>query len=658
MGVVMNVDLDDESRGWRSLPRFQRATVHAQSLWTLAVIVGAAALSLCIAALAAGLLAPESIWVPLFCNNAASLIILMSAARSAQALANWRRDANRFFRFDQRGGEESAVSGQQSGPEATAESTAETVNLEPLELGGVSLIALLAIRYGWNLALPATDPGTVGSVVGGLLLTAAFGLLVLERHFANSTSAEWPEASRLTQLTRVPIVTLSLSALGLFASRTGSVWPVKLMVLIGVLPAMVALELLLRAVLAVFRPQRTRQELRLVADSFLAELLRWPPRPLFSTLQEELRSRTGIDLRQIWAFSFIRRAILPILAGVVLVGWLLSGIREIPMGGRGIYERFGKPEAVLSSGLHIGMPWPFGQMVLVENGIVHELAATLPGNDAAEAPAPAEGPAPASANRLWDVAHALEKSQIIASEANNSQSFQIVDLDVRFFYRIGLSDEAALAATYNNTDLPDLIRSTAGRVLVHEFASRTLDGVLGERRTALAQEISTALQAELDRIRSGVEILAVVIEATHPPAGAANAYHGVQAAEIGVQALVARERGNAAEQSNEAEMNATIMHDRAAAAASENNAIAEAASIRAGAEKKAYEKSGRVFLLERYFEQLNEGLSQSRLLILDHRIMGNSAPTIDLRDFALPIAPALPEEGAPKNAAGKTEGQP
>ena len=111
-------------------------------------------------------------------------------------------------------------------------------------------------------------------------------------------------------------------------------------------------------------------------------------------------------------------------------------------------------------------------------------------------------------------------------------------MDARFVYRIGLSDRAALAATYNSADVPTLIRSTASRILVHDFASRTLDGLLGEDRVGLAEEIGRAVQADLQKLDSGVEILATVVEAIHPPAGAANAYHGVQAAQIGVQALI------------------------------------------------------------------------------------------------------------------------
>ena len=90
-------------------------------------------------------------------------------------------------------------------------------------------------------------------------------------------------------------------------------------------------------------------------------------------------------------------------------------------------------------------------------------------------------------------------------------------MDVRFIYRIGLGDDAAMAATYNSADLPTLIRNTAGRVLVEDFASRTLDGVLSEKRDALARDVGRRVQADLDALGSGVEILATLIEQIHPP---------------------------------------------------------------------------------------------------------------------------------------------
>lgn len=647
----MRVDLDTAGEDLQALPRFQQAAVHARRLFALALGSGLLAALLFLLAILIGLFAARSPWLPLLCNNAAALLLLAAAAQSAWRVDAWRARALgqepslRWF-----GGREAAD--EPLAPEALSaydrfldsigrgiRSLLRRIGPGALWLAGLCVAALLVIRAGWSLALPGADLGQAAYIGAGLLLLGAFGLLVLERHFAASGEAQWPEAAALAPLLRLVIAVQLLSLPGLLFASADNLWPVRLLVLLGLLPAAVAVELLARAVFSAFLLQREREEPRLVARSLVAGQLRWPPRPL-QFLQDELQQRFGIDLRQVWAFAFMRRAFLPVAALVALVGWLLSGIHEVSLDGRGVYERFGKPEAVLQPGLHVGLPWPFGRVIAVENGVIHELA-TSGDSAVVDPPGPADGPAPDSANRLWDASHRSEKSQVIASAAEGKQSFQVVNMDVRFVYRIGLDDAAALAATYNSADVPALIRSTASRVLVHDFASRTLDGVLGGEREALAQDIGKAVQADLDELHSGVEILATVVEAIHPPAGAANAYHGVQAAQITAQALIARERGKAAEQGNEARLAASQAVDKANADARETLAAARAADLRFGAERKAWQDAGQSFLLEQYFARLGQGLGNANALVIDHRLGAGDAPTLDLRGyFTAPFDPA------------------
>jgi regulator of protease activity HflC (stomatin/prohibitin superfamily) len=318
-------------------------------------------------------------------------------------------------------------------------------------------------------------------------------------------------------------------------------------------------------------------------------------------------------------------------------------VQEVALAGRGVYERFGRPVAVLGPGLHLGLPWPLGRVVAVENGVVHALATGQAGPVATEASA--DGPAPEGANRLWDATHARDNTQVIASGSGARQNFQVVNMDVRFIYRLGLTDADALAATYHSADVPGLIRDTASRVLVHTLASRTLDGLLGDDRSGLAQTIGAAVQADLRKVDSGVEILATVIEAIHPPAGAANAYHGVQAAQIAAQSLVARERGAAAATTSAARLNAFDIQTQAQASARESEASAQVAQTLFEAERAGYAQAGYAFVFERYLTQLRQGLAQAQLLVLDHRLGGRDAsgsPTLDLRSFLAPADPTPP----------------
>jgi regulator of protease activity HflC (stomatin/prohibitin superfamily) len=641
----MQVDLDVDGTQVAGLPRFQQAVFQGRRLRKLAIGLGALAASGGVLAFFVGLFAPQSLWPALLVNQSAGLLVLVAGLQSAWWITQWRAGAMNPVAVQE------IVVAEADVPVGAYERLLERISQRWLNmlrqigaptlwLGGWALLTLVSVEQVWNLTLPPAALGSSASVGAALSLLLAFGLLVLERQLAQENLAQWPEAGPLAQLTRVAIICLVLSALCLLFGSETSVWPVRLAVLIGLLPGLVAVELLLRAVLSLFSPRREQLEPTLLARSFVADMLRWPPQPLLA-LQHELHNRFGIDLRQIWAFTYMRRAFLPVLAVVSIVGWSLTGIHEVPLQGRGIYERFGKPVDVFGPGLHAGLPWPLGRVLSVENGVVHELATSVGEATAPTVAEPAEGPAPAIANRLWDASHVNDKSQVIASSRADKQSFQIVNMDVRFVYRIGLTDQAAMAATYNSADVPTLIRSTASRILVHDFASRTLDGLLGEDRVGLAQEIGRAVQADLKKLDSGVEILATVVEAIHPPAGAANAYHGVQAAQIGAQALISRERGAAAEATNQAQLQASIARDQATASAREINATAQAADLRFSAEQKAYASAGQAFVLEQYFSQLSQGLANAKLLVLDHRLGGSSnAPTIDLRTFTLPADPA------------------
>ncbi|CAH0138299.1 hypothetical protein SRABI112_00382 [Pseudomonas mediterranea] len=637
-------------------PRFQQAQAQGRRLKRIAFVLAALAGLGLVSGFFVGLFSPQSMWPALLASQSAALLVLVAGLQSAWWATQWRSRALLPTAVIP------VVEPESIEPSGWYERLLERISARwigllnqigapTLWLAGWAGLALLSLEQAWNLALPAAPLGVSASVGAVLSLLLAFGLLVFERQLAQQPTLEWPEAPSLAQLTRLTIIVLVLGALCLLFASESAIWPVRLAVLMGLLPGLAAVELLLRALLSLFSPRRDSLEPTLLGRSVIADLLRWPPQPLLA-LQHELHNRFGIDLRQIWAFSYMRRAFFPVLALVALVGWMLTGVHEVPLQERGIYERFGKPVEVFGPGLQFGLPWPLGRVLNVENGIVHELATSVGESRVSTEADTAEGPAPAIANRLWDASHVNDKSQVIASQRADQQSFQIVNMDVRFVYRLGLTDAAALAATYNSADIPTLIRSTASRVLVHEFASRTLDGLLGADRVSLADEIGQAVQSDLQALDSGVEILATVVEAIHPPAGAANAYHGVQAAQIGAQALIAWERGAAAEQTNQAQLQASIAHDQAQATAREINATAQASDLRFSAERKAYTTAGHAFVLEQYLSQLSRGLANAKLLVLDHRLGGSgNAPTIDLRTFTLPADPASPRNLVQPGAA-------
>lgn len=490
-------------------------------------------------------------------------------------------------------------------------------------------------------------------------------LIVAERWVAALEPERLAQAhvAALSRLLRVPIAVCALGALATFAEARGHAWAHLLLQLAALGVGLVAIEIMVRTLLGWYDPRRRDapvpgNPIKPLVDSLLVGWLR-PGTSPWQALCDYYAAQFGIDLRQSWGMRYILRAAPGFLLLSAVLAYALSAVTELQPNQRGIYERFGRPVEVFKPGLHLGLPWPFGQVMRVENGVLHEVAVIPPdpaagGADlnadfdttAATPGAAIDAAPPASANRLWDSTHAFDTTQLIAGQSNERESFQIMNVDARFVYRVGASDQDALAASYQVADLPTLIRDLAGRALIRQFSSDTLTAILGESQEQMASALKATLQGDLNRLHSGVEIVAVVIEAIHPPGGAANAYHDVQAAELEAQALVFAEQGQAAQTLNEAMQTAAVSLDLASASAAQSVADAHATALGFDAAQAAYRSAGEVFLREEYLHALDHGLPRAQLIILDHRIADSNRATIDLRNLMSnrpDLTGALPE---------------
>jgi regulator of protease activity HflC (stomatin/prohibitin superfamily) len=228
--------------------------------------------------------------------------------------------------------------------------------------------------------------------------------------------------------------------------------------------------------------------------------------------------------------QYLGRAMRPFALALLLGGWLLSSVSTINSDQRGVYERFGQPVAVWQAGWHLGLPWPFGKVRGWNTAwcISWPAACNKMARDAGKARTASSS---AGNNHLWDGNHAAETTQLIASQQGERQSTQLVGLDVRLVLPQGLRDADALAL-YQQADPTALLHAVADRAMLHYFAGQ-LDNLLGDALADTARQLQGQIQQALNQTGSGLELLAVVIQAIHPPAAAANAYHGVQAGHSG-----------------------------------------------------------------------------------------------------------------------------
>jgi regulator of protease activity HflC (stomatin/prohibitin superfamily) len=505
------------------------------------------------------------------------------------------------------------------------------------------VFAVVGIVSWWRLPTETVTDPLVLKLFGSGLIVTAFPILVLERMYANSPSELLPEAPQLDRLLRVPLAACIGLGIGLILMSAGFTWAVELERLIAIVIFIAALEVILRGTVTIFVPFAPIERRKSVADSSFAGSLLRLSLPSFSAINLTVRRQLGIDLSRSWALAFVQKAALPIFVGIGVFAWCVTGITSLSVSQRGVYERFGVPVAVFGPGLHVHLPWPLGLIRPVEVGVIHQLPIEflLPnGNgqtvkEEKEESVGAEAVPSPGADRLWDNAHPFEGSYLIASEENGQQSFQLVDVDMAVIYQIGLSDAAAKNAAYRVDNSDELIQALSGQILVRYLSQNTLLNLLGQSRETFSTEFQAALQEQLDGFSAGIEVLAISVEAIHPPPEAASAYHDVQAAEIRANAQISFSRGDAATTTKLAEQNALKDRNEALAAASELAGQAQAAAVLFGGDRQAFSKNGNAFLLERWFGNLTQALGKSEFVVIDHRLNGQDVPTLDLRNFGL-----------------------
>jgi len=234
------------------LLRFQAAASHTRWLTGLINTIMVISSVLYLILLMLYMVSPDSVWPWVTGNIMAALWVCAASLQCARRITRWR-------------GQQFAPQVEPVPPEkspAFLHRLTSSARMRPL-LRYVdahvffqalpALAALLLIVLLWQLPLPASEAGEAGYFAGAFFILCAFAVLVLERHWTLKNPREWPEAARLAPLLRMLIGVLLLSAAGVMFDRGTALWPAHLLMLTGLLPALVALELFLRALMALFR---------------------------------------------------------------------------------------------------------------------------------------------------------------------------------------------------------------------------------------------------------------------------------------------------------------------------------------------------------------------------------------------------------------------
>jgi len=177
---------------------------------------------------------------------------------------------------------------------------------------------------------------------------------------------------------------------------------------------------------------------------------------------------------------------LSLIAGVVALGWLASGFFIVQEGQQGVITSFGKYSKTVEAGFQWRLPFPFQQ---------HEIV---------------------SVTRLQQIE--VGRTNIVAATGLRDSSMLTEDeniVDIRFTVQFTIKD--ARDFLYENRD-PEQAVMLAAESAVREIVGKsTMDSVLYEQRDAIAAELVKSVQAQLDRLKAGIQIKNVNVQSVQPP---------------------------------------------------------------------------------------------------------------------------------------------
>lgn len=456
--------------------------------------------------------------------------------------------------------------------------------------GATAAIVTFFLHYAALEATLATRPAIFAAVVcvagGGLSVVAA-------RYLAHIHTDAFDDAPALARGARVLTWILAAAALAIglqWAGWHAGVTAVSLA--IGGINTIAALELLTRPDVDVTSEPTFR--LRIVD----ALGRRWN---IVAGLLDSAERHLGIDLRSTWALTVIRRGAEPLALGVILAGWLLTGVTAIAVQEEGIVERFGVPRpGVLSPGLHLHFPWPIERVARVPVQVVQRIGVGHEGEE--------EG---GQEDVLWARQHADQEYTLLLG---NGRDLITVDAAVQF--RI----VDAFKWRYQAANPVDALRAVAYRAVMRNTVSKTLTDALSENVVTTTALMRDMVQADADALGLGVSILGFTVGGMHPPVAVATDYQSVVSAELrkttaAVEAQAYRQR------MVPAATGATIV-DRNMAVA--EGALARARAIGESSAFQALQAGYRIapqdFVFRRTLEELERTLTGQRYTILDYRI--------------------------------------
>lgn len=409
-------------------------------------------------------------------------------------------------------------------------------------LVGGGYIALAAFLWGANRDF-STAAEITGQPKSGWAISLGVGIAVIGFIFARFVAGMAKQKVwALLHAGSASSVLCALCGVGVAVAHFVFVsfdvmWGLRYMpVAVGVLMMALGAEMLLHFLLNFYRPRKAGQWLRPAFDSRVLAFIAAPDR-LAASISEAVNYQFGFNVSSTWFYRLVSRSVVPLVALVALTIWFLTCFVVVRPDERGLLLRGGAMLAEVGPGLVFKRPWPFDEVELYPASSTKELLVGTAKPDK-------DGPI------LWTNQHSGEETLMIvqpwgAGTSGASSDLALLAVEVPIHYVVAdLAKYRVLAQDARGDDgertRRELLTAVASGVVIKHLATFTVDGLLGDKRAAIADELRIGVQKAFDAMDAGVEIKFVGVAGVHPKQDVAPSFERVVAADQNREAILQR----------------------------------------------------------------------------------------------------------------------
>lgn len=418
-------------------------------------------------------------------------------------------------------------------------------------------------------------------------------------------------------------------------------------------------EIVLSFVVEFYRP-RTLEEFRPVFESRILALFT-EPGGVMRNFANMLDYQFGFKVSSTWMYSFVERALFPLVIIWALLLWGSTSLHEVAPNEVGLRSNFGKltnPEEPLKPGIYFTLPWPFGTVDKFSCDQIYEVTIGHEEHDdhgeEEEYVDDGHGHAPPPKKEkdkddhkviLWTAEHGEGNNNFLvahnfadsadevdpaAKAADGKNKAQADEYGMGDFYFVGVSmpiqyhirPEGVYKYAYGSVDSKILIKNIGNMVMTKYLAGASFYRVITDQRREAENEIKRLIQEECDKQDLGVEIISVNLVGIHPPTQVGAEFQQVLVAGEKSKKRIMEAQTEAEKMKNSALAEQYRIRQLAEADKKIKVELAEAKKAQFEAQLKAYKVMPDIFKLRAKLDFLKNDCKNVRKYVLSSELQG------------------------------------